>query len=426
MAQARLGHVLQQVRGVLERAGGDATDALLLGRFVGAGDGEAFAALVRRHGPMVLGVCRRLLGNAHDAEDAFQATFLLLARKAASLTRHGALGGWLYGVARRTALQARRSAARRRQREAGAMPRPQTAEDPHAELREALDEELERLPDKYRAPVLLCDLQGWTRKEAARQLGWREGTVASRLARGRALLARRLTRRGMAMSGGAVALALAETASAAVPAPLVRTTVQAAALVAAGKAAGVVTPAAALMREVQKAMLLTKLKLAAVTVVVAAALGGGGLAYQAAAQAPGAGQPRSELDALRRENELLKLNLEVVLEKVRAQGDELKALKAQAAAAARDNFNSVFLLDQADALNAQLNTQPITLWLQAAHNNAALLEALGSKAAPAPTDPAKDVEDALKAYRGAKDKDAQRRAAAALEKALGKLKEQLK
>src|SRR5262249_32274082 len=140
---------------------------------------------------------------------------------------------------------------------------------------------LERLPEKYRAPVVLCDLEGQTRKEAARQLGLPPGTVASRLARGRTLLARRLSRHGPALSAGALTLALSEVASA-VPAPLVSSTVQAAGLVAAGQVAAVATPVATLMKEAAKVMFLTKLKLA---VMVAVLLGTGGLAYRAAGPA---------------------------------------------------------------------------------------------------------------------------------------------
>src|SRR5688572_5922391 len=146
------------------------TDGDLLARFVARRDEAAFAELVRRHGPMVLGACRRVLGNAHDAEDAYQATFLVLARKAVSI-RSGQVGNWLYGVACRTARKARSMAAAQRVRErAGARPE-EVRPDGRAELREVLDRELERLPDKYRSAIVLCDLEGRSYKEAARQLG---------------------------------------------------------------------------------------------------------------------------------------------------------------------------------------------------------------------------------------------------------------
>src|SRR5262249_40356593 len=148
-----------------------------------------------RHGPMVWGVCRRLLVNHHDAEDVFQATFLVLVRKAASIVPREMLGNWLYGVAYQTAVEAPATTPRQRAREkqVTAMPEPETqpAETWHA-LQPVLDQELSRLPDKYRVPVVLCDLEGKTRRAVAQQLGWPEGTVAGRLARARALLARRL------------------------------------------------------------------------------------------------------------------------------------------------------------------------------------------------------------------------------------------
>ncbi|HYH67438.1 MAG TPA: sigma-70 family RNA polymerase sigma factor [Urbifossiella sp.] len=178
-------------------------DGDLLGRFLARRDEAAFAELVRRHGPMVLAVCRRALGGAADAEDAFQATFLVLLRKAPGLAARPTLGDWLHGVARRTALKARAAAARRRDRE-GAAARPEGP--PRAERNDWLpwlDEEVGRLPARFRLPVVLCDLEGRTRGEAARALGWPEGTVAGYLARGRALLARRLLRRA-AVVGGAV------------------------------------------------------------------------------------------------------------------------------------------------------------------------------------------------------------------------------
>jgi RNA polymerase sigma factor (sigma-70 family) len=313
MVTSRLQGVLRHLRGVLD----DATDGQLLERFLASRDEQAFEVLVRRHGPMVLGVCGRVLGNAEDAEDAFQATFLVLARRAASVRKRSALGSFLYGVARHMALHAKRAAARRRAKEAKAMPRTESKTD---DLREVLDQELERLPEKYRAPLVLCDLEGRTRKEASRQLGLPPGTVASRLARGRTLLARRLSRHGPVFSAGALTLLLSEVASA-VPAPLVSSTVKAAVL----GAAGVATPVGALVKEATKAMFLMKLK---VVVMVAALVGAGGLVYRAAGQVAPAEKPLPDPESLRKENELLKLNVQVLLEKVRAQEAELAALKA--------------------------------------------------------------------------------------------------
>ena len=219
--------------------GGGMTDGELLARFLSSRDEDALAALVRRHAPMVWGVCRRLLRNHHDAEDAFQATFLVLVRKAADVPRQ-AVANWLYGVARQTAVRLRATAAKRGRRETQVvnMPEPTVAEVRDADLQAVLDEELSRLPDHYRGVIVLCDLEGMTRKEAARQLGIPEGSVASRLARARAMLAKRLTRRGVVFSGGSVAAVLsAGSASASAPPALVASTIKAASLLAAGQAA---------------------------------------------------------------------------------------------------------------------------------------------------------------------------------------------
>jgi RNA polymerase sigma factor (sigma-70 family) len=213
---------------------------------------------------MVFGVCRRLLGRHHDAEDAFQATFLVLACKAATVRDRTALGSWLFAVAYRTASQARARAARRfaKEREA-AVSESYTDNHGREDLARLLDLELNRLPEKYRAAVLLCDLQGASRKEAARQLDVPEGTLSSRLATGRAMLAKRLTLRGLAPAVGGVAALIAENvASASVPALLIGSTVQAAARVAAGQAVTAVATAsvASLAKGVMNTMLMSKLK----------------------------------------------------------------------------------------------------------------------------------------------------------------------
>jgi RNA polymerase sigma factor (sigma-70 family) len=240
------------------------TDAQLLGRFIEQRDEAAFEALLGRHGPMVMGVCRRILHNQQDAEDAFQATFLVLVRKAACVVPRQRVANWLYGVARQTALRARASGARRRQREQQAALTPPTARTSSQEskdLQGLLDQELSRLPENYRVAIVLCDLEGMTRKEAAAQLGWPEGSLSSRLARARAMLARRLTRRGVVLGGGTLAGLLA--APAGVPAALLVGTRKAATLSAAGRTgtAGLVSAqAAALVVGVVKSMFLTKLK----------------------------------------------------------------------------------------------------------------------------------------------------------------------
>ncbi len=289
MANRSLGSVVGHLRQVLGAPmADDQTDGQLLERFLARHDEAAFAALVRRHGPLVLGLCRRLLGNAHDAEDAFQATFLVLIRKARTLDRRGSVAGWLYGVAYRVAVRARAQAGRRRSRERQAPPMrtTETAPDPAGpEPRQALDEELSRLPEKYRAPLVLCYLEGKTHREAAQLLGWPLGTVRGRVARARDLLRRRLTRRGLALPAGMFAIVLAPAAvSASVPAVLAGSTVQAALLLAAGKAAAGAFSAkvAALGEGLLKELLVAKLKIvtAVLLAVTVAGTGVGVLAHQ--------------------------------------------------------------------------------------------------------------------------------------------------
>ena len=186
---ARLLHRVRRLAAGPAAAPGDAE---LLARFVAARDGEAFAALVARHGPLVWGVCRRLLADPRDAEDAFQAAFLVLARRAAAVRPAGALAAWLHGVARRVALKARAAAARRRPRQPGPLAadppdrRPEPLDELSArDLLAVIDEEVARLPAGYRLPVVLCYLEGRTQDEAARLLGWTAGTLRGRLDRGR-------------------------------------------------------------------------------------------------------------------------------------------------------------------------------------------------------------------------------------------------
>jgi RNA polymerase sigma factor (sigma-70 family) len=243
------------------------TDVQLLERFVRRNDQLAFAALVRRHGPMVLGVCRRVLRDAHEAEDAFQATFLVLARKSASLRKPEALAGWLYGVAYRTAVKARDRSARWRQaQEEFAEPADEAGGSLEVlawrELQAVLDEEIQRLPARYRGPVVLCCLEGQTYQEAGRRLGCPAGTVAGRLSRARERLRGRLARRGLTLSAGLFAgLFSARTASAAVPGELITSTAQAAAWFATGKGPAALSgPVVALAKGVLQAMLWSKLK----------------------------------------------------------------------------------------------------------------------------------------------------------------------
>jgi RNA polymerase sigma factor (sigma-70 family) len=281
MPTSRVSEVMEYLRRTVILPDGAAmTDGQLLSRFVEGRDEDAFAALVRRHGPMVWGVCRRLLPNHHDAEDAFQATFLVLVRKAATVLPREMVANWLYGVAYMTAQRGRATAAkaRRRERQMAEMPEPAVAEpDLWEDLRAVLDQELTRLPDQYRVVVVLCDLEGKTRKEVARQLGLPEGTVASRLARARAMLAKRLVRHGLMVSGGPLSAFLSEeAASASLPGSVMASPIKAVTSVAAGQAAAtalVSAKVAALTEGVIKGMLLKKLKIAVALMVVLAITG---------------------------------------------------------------------------------------------------------------------------------------------------------
>jgi RNA polymerase sigma factor (sigma-70 family) len=271
------------------------TDRQLLERFANRRDDAAFAALVRRHGPLVLGVCWRVLRHAQDSEDVFQATFLVLARKAGSLRWHDSVGGWLHEVAYRLAAKSKAAAARRRAREsqAAAAAPPQTV--PGAawqELCAVLDEALHGLPAKYRAPLLLCYLEGQTRDQAAQQLGWSLATLKRRLERGRELLRARLARQGLALPAAVLATVLAHHGAAAAVSPvLVAQTVKAAALFTA-PAAGAVSPAAALAEGVLRGMAVTKAKIVFGLVALSLAVAGAGAAlYQALAAKPEAGRP---------------------------------------------------------------------------------------------------------------------------------------
>jgi RNA polymerase sigma factor (sigma-70 family) len=270
-----LGNALRHLRRATQPAGADElADEELLACFVARRDEAAFEALVRRHGPMVLGVCRRLLRRSHDVEDAFQATFLVLVRKAGSIARPRLLGNWLYGVAYRTALRARVEAAHQQahERQVSDMAAQQV---PAAEsdVQALLDHELNRLPQKYRVPIVLCDLEDVPRAEAARRLGCPAGTLSSRLARGREMLRQRLLRRGVTPSAAALAALLNESASASVPASLLASTVRAGLLYAAG--AGAAAPVAALTEGVLKTMFLTRLKIATVLVLTLTAAAAG-------------------------------------------------------------------------------------------------------------------------------------------------------
>lgn len=278
MAMGHGGEVHRRMRSLLEGgAAGGLADGQLLERFQARREDEAgeraFAALVDRHGPMVLRVCRDALRDPHDAQDAFQATFLVLARKAASIRRRDALGPWLHGVALRVASASRASAARRRRHERRAAelsPRLFLAEE-RPEPSAALHEEIGRLPERYRAPLVLCYLEGRTCEEAARLLGWPVGTVKSRLSRARDRLRARLDRRGPSASA---ILPGASPVFQEVPPAWASASVSAAMSVAAGRAmtaGGVPATVVALAEGVCRAMTIANVwKIAPALVVVAA------------------------------------------------------------------------------------------------------------------------------------------------------------
>jgi RNA polymerase sigma factor (sigma-70 family) len=267
MATSSLTPVVEYVRRVvLRQNAGEAEDGELLARFVVGRDEAAFAALVRRYGPMVLGVCRRVARHEQDAEDAFQATFLVLVRRAADIARPHLLGHWLYGVALRTATRARCRTARRRTRE---LPLPAAEGAPcslgpePSDLGAVLDEEVNGLPAKYRLPFVLCYVEGKTNEQAARLLGCPRGTVQSRLAWARDRLRSRLARRGVVPAVGvSTAWLSARLAQAAVPPALDAGVVRAAVAVAGTGMGGVVSGSVAeLTRGVLQTMWLTKIQL---------------------------------------------------------------------------------------------------------------------------------------------------------------------
>jgi RNA polymerase sigma factor (sigma-70 family) len=294
MTISQTSKILEHLRKVVLRHDApELTDGQLLEEYLSSRNEAALAALVRRHAPMVWGVCRRILRNYHDAEDAFQVTFLVLARRAAAVRPRNLVGNWLYGVAHRTALKAATTTAKKRARERqlAQVSEPAVPESHFwSDLEPLLDQELSRLPDKFRVAIVLCDLEGQTIKRAAGRLGVPQGTLAARLARGRELLAKRLARQGLALSAGSLAVVLAQNAaSAQAPTAVVFSTVKAIAAFAARQttATGLISAKlAALTESVLKTVLPSKLKVAAVVLLTVFA-GGGTLAL-----VPSAGEHR--------------------------------------------------------------------------------------------------------------------------------------
>jgi RNA polymerase sigma factor (sigma-70 family) len=263
MATLRTDVVLRHLRDLVAPVG-DVEDGLLLQRFCRERDSAAFTELMKRHGLLVLAVCRRVLRHDQDAEDAFQATFLVLARRAGSIRNRGALAAWLYGVAYRVAMRAKRDAARRRERERHANPPSAVAlpgEPTGRELLALLDAEVQQLPEKYRTPFVLCCLENKSMAEAAELLGWKLGTVSGRLCRARQQLLRRLARHGVTLSAALTAAALApHAASAAVPGALTDATVKAVLGTSADGSCLISSRVAALVEGVNRAMTFSKLK----------------------------------------------------------------------------------------------------------------------------------------------------------------------
>jgi RNA polymerase sigma factor (sigma-70 family) len=290
MATAPVGTLLRHIQKLAAGRGAPHwTDRQLLDDFAARRDQAAFAALVARHGPLVLRVCRRVLHHEQDAEDAFQAAFLVLARNTGSIRKPEALAGWLHGVAYRTAMKAKRSAARRRHHEARqqTLPPRAAASPTWDDVQAVLDEEIQRLPESFRVAFVHCALEGKTVPEAAAELGVKEGTLSSRLTRARQRLQRQLARRGIKLAALLAALSVAEsTAPAGVPAGLARAAVRSGLLVAAGEPAAGVIPShvAALAAGVTRAMFLTRVKIAVIALFAAGLFAAAGvLTHQALA-----------------------------------------------------------------------------------------------------------------------------------------------
>jgi RNA polymerase sigma factor (sigma-70 family) len=412
--QAVLPKLLRQIR----QTAGDQTDGQLLARFVAGRDEDAFAALVCRHGPMVLGVCRRVLRHIQDAEDAFQATFLVLARKAAAVARRDSVGCYLYAVAYHTALEAARANARRRARER------QVEDMPHPEVAPA--EALDWLSEKYRAAVVLCDLGGQPQRQAATLLGVSLSTLSSRLTRARALLAKRLSARGLAVPYGVLAAALAaEAVSAQVSAAQASSVARVAALVAAGQVAGEAAAPVVLMKGVMQAMLLKKLRLVAGAVLVTAALGAFGLASrtggevqaQETKQAEGRSGKLSTEAALRREIEDLRATVRVLLKEIHTLQKHVEQAQARPKGGQEKFVITTPDLDMLMRLDAIALDQDL---------EAVRREEKGKmRGDPRGSDAVRDVEAALNALRLARDVEARRRAAEALQRATDRVREQL-
>jgi RNA polymerase sigma factor (sigma-70 family) len=304
MASANAGTILRHIHWFVETHA-EQSDGQLLQRFATQREEAAFAALLRRHGRLVWSVCRHILPREHDAEDAFQATFLVLARRASAIRKTEAVASWLHGVAYRIAMKAKKMTARRQERERRAAAhetQPASGDLAARELQAILDEELVRLPEKCRAPFVLCCLEGRSRQEAAAELGWKVGTVSSRIAQARRLLQQQLLRRGVTLSAALTAGVLwGPSVSASMPAALVQPTLKAALLVAAGRTVSqVAVPSiAALVQGGLKTMTTAKMKIATALLLAACLIGGVSLALGVRPQEkakPASSPPKAEGD----------------------------------------------------------------------------------------------------------------------------------
>ncbi|HEY7329204.1 MAG TPA: sigma-70 family RNA polymerase sigma factor [Gemmataceae bacterium] len=350
------------------------TDGQLLEHFISKRDEAAFTLLVRRHGSMVWSVCRRVVGNAQDADDAFQAAFLVLVRKANSIRPREAVGNWLYGVAYRTALEARSRLVRRRAKEqplSDVLPESKP-DEPCRELWPILDRELSRLAGKYRLPIVLCDLEGRSRREVARQLAIPEGTLSSRLATARKQLALRLARYGFAISVTSLGALLTEkTATASLSLTLLSSTTKAALVAALGPtaSAGSVSATVSTLTEgVLKAMFIAKVKTATLVLcgVVALSVGTSGVYYQTragAADSPEADRVVQdnhkstsdsgdrEIDRLKRENELLRT-------KVKHEQDRAAGYREKLITFVNNHANTIFQAEAATKTDRKPGSNP--------------------------------------------------------------------
>ena len=394
MATATLGGFLKHLRKAMAAETlASLPDRELVERFVASHDEASFQALLQRHGPMVLRVCRRALSDEQDAEDVFQATFLVLAREARAIRKQGSLANWLHGVAHRLALNAQKAGVRRRKHEARATAcadsPPLTDEVVWKELRRVLDEELVKLPGQKRAPLVLCYLEGLTQDEAAARLGQSKSTFRRNLERGRELLGARLTRRGVTLSAALFALLLSECAASAVPPALVTSTTEAAVALAAGKAVAALAAARALALARGLAYPALSAKVKAVGVLLVAAIVAGlaipkfqeripsgdlemrnlhrwaivlGVACVIQAPAPAQAQDIPPLPRLSGGNLIHNKSVQEDLKLGSDQVDSIVAARRKATEKYRDELNKLIELENQEALKPRdLTRQPLSV-----------------------------------------------------------------